>query len=161
MAKPKPRPQRAKFRPRGQKPAYSYELDPSDSNDARDVVKTTKAKGKAKAVDDEVPAKQHGKRKAASRENQVTTDVEILPSPSLAKNKIVSRAVSEARATVTKSKPGKAAHRGGSVQPRQIDEEDTQTSDAADSVPKKKKRKINLFPPNTESTAFDFTPQVW
>jgi hypothetical protein len=121
---------------------------------------------KAKAVDDEVqvevpaPAKQRGKRKASSRAEQVTTDVEIIPAPEHNKQN-VSRAPSEARATATKSKPGKEVHRGGSIQPRQRHEEDIQTSDTAEAAPKKKKRKINLFPANAESTAFNFTPQVW
>ena len=167
IVKPKSRSRQAKSRPGTQIPADSDELVPSVSSDVQDVAKTTKAKRKAKAVDHgiqvadrEVPTKQHGKRKASSREDHVTTDVEILSPP--AKNKNVSRALSEARVTtVTKSKPRKAAHRGGSVQPSQIHEEDTQASDGADFVPKKKKRKINLFPTTTEPTTFNFTPPVW
>jgi hypothetical protein len=122
-----------------------------------------KAKGKAKVVDDvievEEPPKQRSKRKASSREEEITTDVEVVPSPAKSK-KGPSRAASETRGTAVKSKPGREAHRGGSVQPTRRPDEDAQVSDTADTAPKKKKRKINLFPTNAQSTAFNFTPQV-
>jgi hypothetical protein len=163
--KSKSRPRQAKPEPRGRKAAET-DSEPilSSRSDVEEAAKITKAK--TKAADDTVQvteagksAKQRGKRKASSREDEDTPDVEIVPAPAKGK-KIPSRAASEARGAGSKSRSRKEAHRGGSVQPEQRVEEDTQGADMADAAPKKKKRKINIFPANAEPSAFNFMPQV-
>lgn len=160
--KVKPKFRQAKSRPRAQRVANSeIELIPSGSSDIQELVKVTKAKvasDEVRVVEVEEPVKQRGKRKASSRKEEVITDVETAPPQ--AKSKKGASTASEARGTGTKSKPGEEIHHRSSVQPRQRHEDDTQVSDTADAAPKKKKRKINLFPTNPESTAFNFAPQV-
>jgi len=164
--KPKPRSRQAKSGARGRRDAdFDNELVYSGSSEVQAVVRIPAGQSKEKAVNGEVqtievdgPAKQRGKRKASSREEEETPDVETVPGP--ARGKGASRTASETRDIVTNSKSRGGAYRDSSAQPRQRHREGTLASDTEDAAPKKKKRKINIFPTNTNSTAFNFMPQV-
>jgi hypothetical protein len=102
-----------------------------------------------------MPTQKHSKRKAPPEESE-TTDVEVVPAPVHPK-KIPNRAASEAIISVAKQKLGTEASRADSVQLSLAQDED---AEQPSTTAPKKKRKINIFPTPSESSVFNFMPQV-
>lgn len=123
--------------------------DKQDDSEAEEKTKSERAKGKRKARDDdeteEAEPEKKGKRKATAHET--------------APVKPRSRGVAKTNGDAAASKPKKAkpASRLGSGLAEE--EEDGIENDAA---PKKKKRKINIFPPSQPTSSFQWgqLPQV-
>ena len=122
--------------------------DKQDDSEAEEKTKSERAKSKRKARDDdemeEAEPEKKGKRKATAHET--------------APVKPRSRGVAKTNGDAAASKPGKAkpTSRLGSGL---AEEEGGIENDAA---PKKKKRKINIFPPSQPTSSFQWgqLPQV-
>lgn len=145
---------------------------PEGDPDIEEPPKKGKGKGKAKAIspDEEVliiepeepPPKTRTKRKTPP--DAGNSDVEVLanrPAASKARGTAAAKPASVARDTATKPKRGRPPSRANSVHPAQGEEEEA-TDTEKDVAPKKKRRKINIFPTNNaEPPGFNFMPQVW
>jgi len=129
----------------GSKHRNDDEGDSTDRDDEKTVKKTKK--GKAKAGEDvqgdsEVPARKRQPKSKAVRED---SDIEVINDPPVARK----RKGNEAK------KSGKSAERAPSIDIRTRSDDDMEKA-----PPKKKMRKINVFPPPNDASAFNFMETV-
>lgn len=144
---------------------------PEGDPDIEEMPKKGKGKGKAKAISpgeevqiiepEEPQPKTRTKRKTPP--DAGNSDVEVLANrlaASKARGTAAAKPASVARATATKPKRGRPPSRANSIHPAQGEEEEA-TDTEKDVAPRKKRRKINIFPTNNpEPPGFNFMPQV-
>ncbi|TFK40367.1 hypothetical protein BDQ12DRAFT_602139 [Crucibulum laeve] len=153
--KPKPKP-KSKAKPKQASPPP--EDNDSNIQDIAEVPKKGKGKAKTKAIDVDSdsdsapPPPPTGKGKRKARDEDDDGEIKIDQQSTAMKTK-KGKAGSQTRETSVKPRrKAGAGSRAGSVMPSQVDSE----GEEENAAPKKKKRKINIFPSTADKSAFNF-----